>query len=279
MEYVLPIGSATVNPVMTYRLRQGMLVSEPSGGDSWNPLESGVSVLMLQQRFTYQSYETDLGKIDGDVSPVDLALLYNNTDYAPNPSKGSSQYICLTHDFSERDDNGEWSFVEFEASKYFALPTIESALQQVIALNFWTGFSPEWDQYTNGDGESFIKHKPPFFEGADLGGFYRMRGYPNHRFNDKAVIYSTAEYRHTLRWNPLRNISWLGFLDPDWIQLVASVEGGRVSDTYTASELLSDWKFCGGVGIRLMLSGAVFRLDTSVSDEAVNTWVMMGHPF
>jgi hypothetical protein len=279
MEYVLPIGKAHDDPVMRYRLKDGMLISGASGGSTWNPLECGVTVLMLQQRATYQCYETDIGKIDGRVKPMDLALLYNNTDFSPNPSRGGSQYLSITHDFFGDKEHGNWTFLEFEASKYFSLPVAAHALQQVIALNFWTGVSPDWEKYTDGDGVSVIKHKTPFFEGASLGGFYRMRGYPNHRFNDKAVIYTTAEYRHTLKWNPLRNMSWLNFMEPDWLQLVASVEGGQVAEEYGFSELFDDWKVCGGIGIRAMMSGVVFRFDISRSDEASNAWVMMGHPF
>ncbi len=278
MEYVLPIGSAINDPVMTYRLHHGILVSEPSGGGQWNPLETGVTVLMLQQRFTYQKYETQQGEIDGDVQPIDIGLLYNNTDYAPNPSRGSSQYFSYTHDFSG-GVNGDWDFVSFEASKYFELPTIPSALQQVIALNFWTGFSPSWEEHTDASGETTLRHTPPFLEGANLGGFYRLRGYSNHRFNDRAVIYSTAEYRHTLRWNPLRSISWLSFLQPDWLQLVASVEGGQVAGDVGVSDLFDSWKVCGGIGIRAMFSGTVFRFDISKSDEMTNAWAMVGHPF
>jgi len=279
MEYVLPLGEAYDDPVMTYHLKDGIRISEPSGGKVWNPLESGVTVVMLQQRSVYQSYETDFGTIDGKVKPTDLSLLYNNTDFAPNPSFGSSQYLSITHDFWGNKDTGPWTFLEFEASKYFALPVAEHALQQVIALNFWTGYSPNWDVKTDSEGVSTIDNKTPFFEGASLGGFYRMRGYSKDRFNDKAVIYGTAEYRHTLRWNPLKRLSWLKFLEPDWIQLVASVEGGQVAPEYSASALFDDWKVCGGVGIRAMMSGVVFRFDVSMSDEATNGWVMMGHPF
>lgn len=279
MEYVLPIGSASEIPFITYQLRNGILVSEPSGGRAWNPLTCGVTVLMLQQRFDYQSYQTDIGEIDGKVKPVDLALLYNNTDFAPNPSFGSSQYLSLTHDFYDSEQNGTWSFIEFEASKYFSLDDSDFALQRVIALNMWTGYSPEWNEETDADGVTRIDNKTPFSEGARLGGFYRMRGYPVDRFNDRAVVYATAEYRYTLRWNPLRDIEWIDFLEPDWLQLVASVEGGQVAGDYSMSALFDDWKFCGGVGIRFMLSGTVFRFDIGVSDESTSGWAMVGHPF
>jgi len=43
--------------------------------------------------------------------------------------------------------------------------------------------------------------------------------------------------------------------------------------------LLEDWKLCGGLGIRAMMAGGIIRFDVNMSDEAVNGWVMVGHPF
>lgn len=105
-----------------------------------------------------------------------------------------------------------------------------------------------------------------------------MRGYPIDRFNDRSVIYTVAEYRYTMDWNPIGNINWLRFLKSDWLQLVAFVEGGRVANDY-GSDLFKEWKVDGGVGIRAMFAGAVVRLDIGVSDESTSGWVMFGHPF
>ena len=83
-------------------------------------------------------------------------------------------------------------------------------------MNFWTGESPSWDMHVEGD-LTYVDNRPPFTEGAKLGGFYRLRAYPNNRFNDKAVIYSTAEYRFMPEWNPIGEISWLSWLKMDWM--------------------------------------------------------------
>jgi outer membrane protein assembly factor BamA len=137
-----------------------------------------------------------------------LGYLYNNTDFPSNPSKGSSQYVAYTHDFSD-SATGSWSFLEFEASKYFDMGTSKLSRQEVIALNFWTGSSPSDEVETGIDGNSIVQNKPPFFEGATLGGFYRMRGFQNNRFNDRSVIYTAGEYRYALKWNPVEGVSWL----------------------------------------------------------------------
>ena len=277
-EYVLPIGSGKQDPSADYHLENGILKSGGTGGDSWNPLNSGISVLLFGQNSRYQSYETSAGTYEGDTFPFEIGYLYNNTDFPTNPSRGSYQYLSYQQDFSD-GEAGDWSFLEFEASKYFDLGASRLARQRVVALNFWTGSSPSWSTEINEDGEEIVVDNPPFFDGATLGGFYRMRAYPTNRFNDRSVIYSTAEYRHTLKWNPVAGVSWLRWLKLDWFQLVGFVEGGRVAGEYDFEELFSDWKVDGGVGLRAMTAGAVVRFDMAFSEEGSAAWVMFGHPF
>ncbi|MEN8130941.1 MAG: BamA/TamA family outer membrane protein [Pseudomonadota bacterium] len=279
LEYVLPLGSAQSSALSNYHLQGGLLRSDPVGGQQWNPLESGVSTLLLRQFNRFRSFETDSGDLDATTHPFELAISYNNTDFPPNPSTGSVQYLSVTHDFGWLESPGSWTFVEFEASKYFSLGASEWAKQRIIALNFWTGDTPSWEEHGGDDGKITVAHRPPFYEGASLGGFYRMRGYPIDRFNDRSVIYTAAEYRYTLDWNPIGSISWLRFLQSDWLQLVGFIEGGRVANNYNLSVLLQDWKADGGFGLRAMLAGGVVRLDVGLSEESTSAWVMFGHPF
>jgi hypothetical protein len=279
LEYVLSIGAARHDALFSYQLKGGMLQSDPVGGSVWNPFKSGVTTLLIRQYNRYESFETDLGDIDATTHPVQLAITYNNTDFPPNPSYGSNLYVGVTHDFGWWESPDSWTFAEMEFSKYFSLGESDWAKQRVIALDFWTGDSPTWEEDTVANSIYEISHRPPFYEGATLGGFYRMRGYPIDRFNDQAVIYTAAEYRYTLKWNPLGQISWLKFLQSDWLQLVGFLEGGRVADAYQLSELLSDWKVDGGFGLRAMFAGAVVRLDAGFSDEGAAVWAMFGHPF
>jgi len=280
LEYVLPMGSAKSSSMMDYRLKGGMLQSEPSGGNMWNPLESGVTILLLKQYNRYQSYEPEgLEEVDGTIHPFQFAIYYDNTDFPLNPSYGSSQFLAYTQDFAWLESEETWSFIEFEASKYFSLGESDWAKQRVIALNFWTGDSPSWEEHLDENGNIDVTNRPPYFDGATLGGFYRMRGYENHRFNDKSVIYTTAEYRYTPHWNPIGEISWLRWLHMDWWQFVGFVEGGRVANEYDFSELFSDWKVDAGVGLRAFMAGGVIRLDIAASEEGAAAWVMFGHPF
>jgi len=68
LEYVLPIGSAPKDGLFHYKLKGGMLQSAPVGGNVWNPIESGVTNLLLRQFNRYRSFETDGGDIDVDIS-------------------------------------------------------------------------------------------------------------------------------------------------------------------------------------------------------------------
>ncbi len=280
LEYVLPMGGSGYYGMTDYKLKDGLLESGSTGGGSWNPLNTGVTVLMFKQYNRYRNYETkNYGDVDLTIHPVKLGIFHDHTDFPGNPSTGSSQYLAVTSDFGWLESDKEWTFVEFEMSKYFSLGSSNWARQRIIALNLWTGDSPTWKEEVNEHGNITLVENPPFYEGATLGGFYRMRGYPTDRFHDRSVLYTTAEYRYTLDWNPIANISWLNFLKLDWLQMVGFVEGGRVANEYDLGELFSDWKVDGGVGLRALAAGSVVRFDVGVSEEGTNAWVMVGHPF
>ena len=279
LDYVLPLGAARDRGMMDYRLSRGLLVSEPTGGERWNPLHSGVTIAVLRQYNRYQSYELKEQELDGEIHAFELGLLYDNTDFPINPSRGSSQYVAWHRDPGWGDSFDDWSFVEAEASKYFDLGSDRFSRQRVLALNAWTAYSPTWDLAYNDAGGSRVENGPPFIEGANLGGFDRMRGFRDSRFHDKAAIYATAEFRYTLDYNPIQNVNWLRFLRLDWFQLVGFVEGGRVADEYRASTLFDDWKSDVGIGLRALTAGIVVRFDLAVSEEGTNAWVMVGHPF
>ncbi|MEZ9235276.1 BamA/TamA family outer membrane protein [Shewanella sp. 10N.286.52.A9] len=279
LEYALPIGATKDKGRVTYELTGGLLTSEPTGGKVWNPLESGATVAVLKQFNRYESYEFDDDELDGAVHAIELGLLYNNTDFSVNPSFGSKQYLSISHDAGWFESEQSWTFVEFEASKYFSFGQSDYASQRILALNFWTGYSPSWELEYDEQGGRKVNNNAPYSEGASLGGFYRMRGFESNRFHDKASIYATAEYRYTLKYNPIEDVSWLKFLRLDWFQLVGFVEAGRVGESYTADELLTDMKYDYGVSLRALTAGIVVRLDVATSDESTNAWVMVDHPF
>ncbi len=278
LEYVLPWGSAEKQSMARYQLQGGLLKGEAVQAD-WNPFKTGTSILIARQFNRYQQYRNEEGELSGAVHAFELGMFYDNTDFPANPSQGSSQYIAFSYNPQWLESKSQWSFVEMEASKYFSLGANSFAKQNIIALNAWAGYSPSWQVITNDVGDSQVINNAPFLEGATLGGMYRLRGFRQNRFHDKAVIYATAEYRMTLDYNPIANVRWLKFLNLDWFQTVFYVEGGRVSPTLHRDTLFSDWKSDVGVSLRALTAGIVVRLDFTQSKEGSSTWLMVGHPF
>lgn len=278
LEYVLPWGSAKEHSMARYQLSGGLL-KEDNPQPNWNPLTTGTSIIIARQFNRYQQYKNESGDLSGAVHALELGMLYDNTDFPANPSKGSSQYIAYSYNPEWLESKEQWDFVEMEVSKYFSLGKNSFAKQNIIALNAWLGYSPSWEVTYDDAGNNLINNNAPFLEGATLGGMYRLRGFRQNRFHDKAVVYATAEYRMTLDYNPTENIRWLRFLKLDWLQTVLYVEGGRVSPTFNRDTLFSDWKSDVGVSLRALTAGIVVRLDFTRSNEGTSTWLMVGHPF
>ena len=171
-----------------------------------------------------------------------LSEVNDNTDFPVNPDQSSSQYLSLTYNPKWLESNDNWTLIDFEASKYFSFGANDFAKQNILALNMWASYSPSWNVTYDEQGNSLVNDNAPFLEGATLGGMNRLRGFRQNRYYDKAAIYATAEYRMTLDYNPVANVSWLRFLNLDWFQTVFYVEGGRVAPTFTSKDLFSNWK-------------------------------------
>ncbi len=83
-----------------------------------------------------------------------------------------------------------------------------------------------------------------------------MRGYSISRFNGKAAIYYSAEYRMIPRWHPLGDVPLaqeVG-LKKDYWQIVSFVEGGCVADTWSIPKLHRSMKVDAGVKLRATCS-------------------------
>lgn len=279
LEYVLPWGDAKAKAMRTYQLQGGLVKGGIKDISAWDPLTTGTTVAFLRQFNRYQLYKSGNEELDGAVHAIELGVMYEHTDFAVNPSQGSSQSFAYSYNPQWLESDKEWRFIEAEASKYFSFGQGEYTKQRILALNMWLGYSPSWQLNYDGQSNSQVVDNPPFIEGASLGGMYRMRGFRQNRFHDKAVIYTTAEYRMTLDYNPIADVNWLNFLNLDWFQTVVFVEGGRVSPTFNSSTLLKDWKMDAGVSLRALTAGIVVRFDVTKSSEGTNMWVMVGHPF
>jgi len=275
-KYLLPIGHGEDQIISRYKLDHGILVGGASGGTSWNPFESGKSYLEFRPFYRYQEVDSDDVQSSSKTNGVDVSLFWDNRDYYQNPSKGNSIRFKVSRDFGWFDSTDSWTSVESEWDAYLSLGKSDWFRQRVIALNFWTSYSPTWDEQPDGD----ITHRPPPYTGATLGGLWRMRAYPSQRFNDQAAVYYSAELRMIPYWNPFDYWPWLQkHLGVQWIQLVPFAELGRVAPEWDVDRLHSDMKWDAGLGLRFLAMGIVARIDAAFSNEGVGVQMMISQPF
>jgi hypothetical protein len=275
--YLLPIGDGADRIVNTYVIDKGILKSGASGAKSWNPLKSGRTYLRVTPAWRNKTLNLD-DNVTGETLNVKVGVEYNNFDFPFNPIKGSKQELYYTYDFTDDDRLGGWELYEYEYSKVFDLGTDVGIMQHGLAFDFWTAYVPTWETELV-EGKEVVTKRPPYYEGANLGGFYRMRGYEGDRFHDKAAIYGSIEYRIIPRWQPLVKRPLFKYFELDWMQFAFFAEAGRVAPEWQLDTLTTDMKFDAGVSLRGMLMKSVFRLDLAMSDEGARVIAMYGQPF
>ena len=277
--YVMPLGSAKNSPMSRYVTKNGLLTSGATGGKVWNPLSSGISLLEIKPFYRKRTLELSGQDMTRESAGFMAALSYNNTDFPVNPSRGSVQRLALRRDVGMLSDSEPWTTVEAEIAGYWDLGKWPGLKQSVLAVDFWTIDTPTWSE---NDGS--ITGQPPTYFGGSLGGFWRMRGFPSNRFNDRSAIYYAAELRMIPKWQPLSQdntsiAKWLKFFKIDWWQFVTFAEAGRVAPVWSLDELHTDMKWDLGCGIRFLALKSVARVDFAYSEEGMGIWAMVGHPF
>ena len=277
-KYLLPIGHGENKVINTFRLKHGLLVDGQTGGDVWNPMISGRTNFELSVFSRHRTILEETGENVGDSEGITASLEYDNRDFYANPTKGSLQKITMKHDFGVLEGSDNWSVIQLDLRKYIYLGSSKKLRQNVLALDYWTSYTPSWNPSVDNLGP-YIDGRPPNSLGSTLGGFFRLRAYPVDRFSDKAAIYYSAELRLMPRWHPLGNMKVLKPLNIDWWQIVPFVEIGRVAPQWSFSDLHTDMRKVLGVGLRFMAQKAVFRLDTSFSNDSWAMYAMVGQPF
>ena len=278
---VLPIGDGVDNIKPRVVVRDGIRVSGGRAVSSWNPLESGTTTLSLTPFYRSQDVTSDeRGDEERTTSGVEFALKHDNTDFSENPTRGSFKQVRWTEDYDALGSSAPWQTVDFTFTKYLDLGRSDTARQRVLALSTWWIDTPSWNDSFAEDGQRTY-NRPPAYAGATLGGLERLRGFPQGRFHDRSAVYYGAEYRHTLDWNPLREVGLLRWLRVriDWLQVVAFAEAGRVNDEFDVGELHEDLKTSGGVGLRAFANHLVVRADLAVSGEDAILQMTIDHPF
>lgn len=274
--YLLPVADGNRGDIINiYTVNDGVLVDGATGGHAANPLKSGRTYLEIRPGWRRQTLETDEVETPLETFNVEFALERDNRDYPFNPSRGSMQRLVYQKDFTDQDGLGGWEFWSLQLQKVMNLGESEQTKQRVIAFDFAAGYVPTWETDDGGN----VTSRPPPYEGAVLGGLYRMRGYESNRFSDKAGIYYGAEYRVIPRWQPLSRVDFLNWANIRYWQFAVFVEAGEVAESWDLDDLHSDIKFDGGISLRGMFYQAVCRLDVAVSDEGSRVVAMYGHPF
>ncbi len=278
-KYLLPIGNGRDDIIHTYCLRDGLLDSHPSGGDGYNPMASGRTFIELGPSFEYlQIRSFQVRQSESDTFQMVASLVYDNSDYAISPERGNITTLSVQRDFGTFGSPNPWTNVTGEFAQFISLGHSGIFRQQVLALDGWTSYTTTWSQ-SGRSGNVKLYDAPPFYGGSTLGGMWKMRGYPEERFHDRAAVYACAELRLIPYWNPLNKIEILKGADIAWIQFVTFLEIGRVSDEYAPEKLFHHMKGDGGVGIRVLTGDTLLRIDVAGSYEGVQIWANLGQAF
>ena len=275
-KYLLPMGTGRDRIIASYKIKEGLLESGATGGTSLNPLKSGLSY--LEMRPFYRSQQIDGDDVDETTKTngLDFSVFWDNRDFYANPSKGFGLRGKASRDFGWFDSSDSWTNVEGELDVYIPFQLGDWLRQGVIALDYWTSFSPTWDERPDGT----VDNRPPSYAGSTLGGLWRLRGYPSQRFNDKAAVYYAAELRLIPRWNPFKHWDWIQkYVGIQWLQFVPFVEIGRVAPSWNIETLHSDMKWSAGLGLRAWAKGIVARIDFAASEEDFKVQMMVAQPF
>jgi len=275
--FLLPTGSGRAGMGGPPVLERGL----PAAGTSlsWNPLESGRTYLEARPYWRSQSFEGDDGRFAQKTNGIAFSVFRDNTDFAANPSMGSTVRVRYTRDWGLMDSSRPYAVYDAEFSKYVPFGSSARFRQRVLALDLWTAQVPTWNDSSQVGGAQ-VDHRPPAYLGPTLGGLWRLRGYPTARFNDAAAIYYSAEYRVIPAWNPFDAWAWSRrMLGVAWWQWAAFAEAGRVAPAWSVSGLHSDMKWDAGVGIRAMAKGVVVRVDFARSNQETSVSMIVGQPF
>ncbi len=284
-KYRLPIGSLKYNPIAVYRLKEGLVKSGPKAGESWDPIRYGQTTIGAKFFYTdrdlndfvfNQFNDTPVeDTLEARTNGIQLWLEHNNTDFPRNPQTGSRQKLSIYQDFGWFNSDNSWLNIQADFSKYIDLGSSNWFRQKVLALNFWTADTLNWQR--NADGS--VNHQPPPGYGSKLGGFDRLRSYASNRFHDKSAVHYIAELRLIPETQPLRDLPVLKYFEIDWWQIVPFIEAGRVGPQYNTDLYVKNLKWNAGVGIRMMVYRQVVRLDIAVGEEGASVWAMISQPF
>jgi len=283
LRYVLPWGESKDEVLPVIETSRGIAVNRDDVGGGL-PFVTGQSIVTLKpfyNIFTADKLQPDSPQIS--TNGIKFIFEHDNTDYPDNPSRGYSMQFQYAQDFGYGESTQKWNALEAQYTHYVELPNAAWMRHNVLALNAWSAYAPSYDHSTpyrfeDGTTSTYIsKGQPPMWEGARLGGWNRMRAYDSNRFNDKAAIYGSVEYRMIPQLNPMRDQKWSP-VPIDWFQGVVFAEAGRVAPHYDL-DLFREMKYDVGFSIRALAATVPVRFEMAWGSEGSTMWVMLKQPF
>ncbi len=156
--------------------------------------------------------------------------------------------------------------------------TDPAEIQRIQGLNCSAAsLTPDEQQRCNDFVNNTIANNT-FGTASSLGGFSRLRGYPNMRYKGA----HTEFYGSEIRWNLTdENTPYDIFVMKDvrtsW-QVAFFYEVGTVGES--RSDLGDFWRSSGGMGLRMVTaSGVVFRADIALGREGYSPSIFIGYPW
>jgi hypothetical protein len=176
-----------------------------------------------------------------------LSVSADTRDSAGRPTVGGLYRVAAAA-YADHD-GGRYSFRRYEVEGEQFVP---------VAGNWWILAAHGWAAFS----ETSNGHLVPFYMAPSLGGMNTLRGYDNHRFNDRNLLLASAESR----WALLGDIDVAAFFD-------AGNVAARRAD-------LNLHKTSWGGGVRLhSRRSMLLRVDIAHSHEGLQVFVSMSDSF
>jgi len=195
--------------------------------------------------------------------PDYFVMDYNATAYVPFGRRNTLALNLLRSD----------AFVTREGE------TDPAALQQQLGLDCSTLTDPTQQQFCNEVIDTTIANNR-FGTATTLGGFSRLRAYPQGRFKGSHTLFFGAEYRWNLtdERTPFDIFVMKGVRTS--IQLAFFAETGVTSDTRSDLYVRNNMRDSYGVGLRIVTaSGVVLRADLASGKDGASTAIFIGYPW
>jgi hypothetical protein len=188
---------------------------------------------------------------------------YNTTGYIPF-GKRSTLALNLLYSDARVRRKGE---------------TDPAALQQLLDLDCASIVDPVQQQACNEVIATTIAHNT-YGTATSLGGFSRLRSYPQGRFSGAHTLFLGTEFRWNLtdERTPFDIFVMKGVRTS--IQVAFFYETGVTSDTRGDLYERGNMRDSYGAGLRIVTaSGLVFRGDVAHGKEGINTAIFVGYPW